>query len=40
VLARKIQEAEAGVAPERLARMAAFRGVVRMDTPARHGDGK
>jgi hypothetical protein len=32
-LARKIQTAEAGVKPERLARMASFQGVMRMDGP-------
>ncbi len=37
-LARKLQEAEAGIAPQRLSRMASFRGVVRMDGHPAHGE--
>lgn len=36
-LAAKLQEAEAGIAPQRLARMASFRGVVRMDAHPMQG---
>ena len=37
-LAREIQAAEADIAPERLARMASFKGVMRM-APAAHAGG-